>query len=208
MCFLFLLCSGCASPEKGNSSQSYERLGGYALDGPELIVVGDLSGRPLRGTIQRKAMVGVGKLKLSSLEETPSLICESVINAQPTEKMRVRGVLDCNDGSVILFTLRPLGPDQGLGIGTAALAPESHASPNLPNSPDSPGPSGSPDSSGSFGSTGSTGLSQPPAIASQVSQKNSTRDLTIFYHPSLEEAERRFPQILTDFTQLRQEKRP
>lgn len=177
LCALLALGGGCASKQTGADtgteatvsnglasktkvSQTSQKgpkdepLGTFALDGPDLLVVGDLSGIPLHGTLQRKGMVGKGKLKLYSSDET--LICESIIKSRPTDKGRVRGLLDCNDGNVVLFTLRNLGPDQGLGIGT------SH---------------------------------------------EGDKDLTIFYHPSAEEAQRRFPRILEEFTALRQEKR-
>lgn len=186
--FLPFLIGGCAHTESVPPAAltSFDQVGSYALEGPDLPVVGDLSGLALQGSIQRKAMVGVGRLKLYSTGEPPSLICESIINNRPNEKRRVRGILDCNDGTIILFTLRPLGPDQGLGIGTAVNA---------------------------SGTSPSTGVAS--AAAHRASERTASaagsgdpKDLTIFYHPSQEEAERRFPQILADFTTLRQEKRP
>ena len=189
---LTLLGSGCATSSNTPpaSATSFEQMGGYALDGPDFMVVADLSGLPLQGTMQRKAMVGVGKLKLYSTDEPPSLICESAINMRPNEKRRVRGILDCNDGNIILFTLRPLGPDQGLGIGTSA------------NASDVPHPE-----------KGESSRNQPlqgvnTSQGAPVQSSGAYKDLTLFYHPSKEEAERRFPQILKDFTDLRQQKRP
>ena len=189
--WLTLLTSGCASNNASpTSATSFEQMGGYALDGPDFMVIADLSGLPLQGTMQRKAMVGVGKLKLYSTEEPPRLICESVINMRPNEKRRVRGILDCNDGNILLFTLRPLGPDQGLGIGTSANASDT------PNSGKSENPK-------------NQSLQEVNNSSSALFQNAGTyKDLTLFYHPSKEEAERRFPQILQDFTELRQQKRP
>lgn len=190
--WLTLLGSGCATSNNPPpaSATPFEQMGAYALEGPDFMVIADLSGLPLQGTMQRKAMVGVGKLKLYSTEDPPSLICESAINMLPNEKRRVRGILDCNDGNIILFTLRPLGPDQGLGIGTSANASV------LPHSKKPQEPRHQP-------------LQEVNNSSRPLPQSTGTyTDLTLFYHPSKEEAERRFPQILKDFTDLRQQKRP
>lgn len=153
--------SGCAG--RGSADDNPERafnptvnMGAYALEGPDLAVIADLAGTRLEGTAQRNLMVGKGTMKLYAKDAENKLMCESEVKAQPTPKGRIRGVLDCTDGTIILFTLRNLGPDQGIGIGT------SH---------------------------------------------EGNQDLTLFYHSSADEADRRFPQILEDFTQLRQEKR-
>lgn len=158
LCVLCLCVTACGSKNVPRKSASAEvpppEYGAYALEGPDLAVIGDLAGVSLRGSMQRKGMIGMGKLKLYA--ENNAFICESVIKSPPTAKGRIRGILDCSDGTVVLFTLRNLGPDQGLGIGT------SH---------------------------------------------RENKDLTIFYHPSEDEAARRFPEILNDFTKLRQTKR-
>ena len=43
--------------------------------------------------------------------------CNGNVDAPPTYKGRIRGLLQCTGGRQILFSLRNLGPDQGVGIG-------------------------------------------------------------------------------------------
>lgn len=94
-------------------------LGGYALDGPPLFIVGEYKGKALEGSMDRHVMVGLGKMEMHGTDKAQGFFCESRVNAQPTEKGRIRGVLDCTEGVVLLFTLRALGPDQGIAVGRA-----------------------------------------------------------------------------------------
>lgn len=119
------LLAGCAGkgtqPEPGGAAAPVPLapLGGYALDGPPLFIVGEFKGRALEGSMDRPVMVGLGKMELHGTDKAQGFFCEARVNAQPTEKGRIRGVLDCTEGVVLLFTLRALGPDQGIVLGRA-----------------------------------------------------------------------------------------
>ncbi len=89
----------------------------FSMDGPALALVAKYKGIELEGSMDRTCMVGLGKLHLQSRAgATPSMYCEARLNLEPTEKGRVRGILDCTDGVLMLLSLRNLGPDQGIGI--------------------------------------------------------------------------------------------
>ena len=89
----------------------------YALDGPALFMRGEYDNTPVKGTLDRSIMVGVGSIRFELGESPDILVCEGTLNTPPSENGRVRGVAPCENGQVLLFTLRNLGPDQGVGIG-------------------------------------------------------------------------------------------
>ncbi len=116
LCLFCSLNAGCAL--KGTADENAGRdfaFTFYALDGPELAVVGEYGGIWVEGALERRAMVGMGSLRLEG-----DLACDGRFDTQPTEKGRVRGVLECAGNRQIYVTLRTLGPDQGLGIGREA----------------------------------------------------------------------------------------
>ena len=92
----------------------------YALEGPALFMRGEYDGRPVKGTLDRATMVGVGSIRFELGDEPDILVCEGDLNTPPAENGRVRGVAKCENGQALLFTLRNLGPDQGVGIGRIA----------------------------------------------------------------------------------------
>lgn len=170
---LMVLCIyGCAG-RNGNGTPSVP----LAVDGPPLAVYGEYMGMILEGTLDRAGMVGYGILELQSAEgqgvspavlagsppQAPnsgisrdmadnSFLCRAIIKEAPTEKGRVRGLLACTGDRQLPFSLRNLGPDQGVGIAKEA----------------------------------------------------AHDDLMIFfYHPSKEEAQRRFPQVAQDILAAR-----
>lgn len=53
----------------------------------------------------------------SSVPVAIEFVCEAKVDAPPTNKARIRGVLQCSGGRQMLFSLRNTGPDQGVGIG-------------------------------------------------------------------------------------------
>lgn len=53
----------------------------------------------------------------SSVPVAVEFVCEAKVDAPPTDKARIRGVLQCTGGRNLLFSLRNTGPDQGVGIG-------------------------------------------------------------------------------------------
>ena len=89
----------------------------YALDGPALFIRGEYDNKPVKGTLDRSIMVGVGNIRFELGESPDILVCEGTLNTPPSENGRVRGVAPCDNGQALLFTLRNLGPDQGIGIG-------------------------------------------------------------------------------------------
>lgn len=150
-----------------------------AVDGPPLAVYGKYMGMILEGTLDRAGMAGYGVLELRSsnrkeqgvspavlagappqvpnsgiskdMADNP-LLCRAIIKEAPTEKGRVRGLLACTGDRQLPFSLRNLGPDQGVGI----------------------------------------------------AKETAGNDLMIFfYHPSKEEAQRRFPQVEKDILAAR-----
>ena len=133
---LLLLClallAGCAGkgaqPEPGSAGVPaplpLAPLGAYALDGPPLFIVGEYKGKALEGTMDRHVMVGLCNMEMHGTDKAQCFFCESRVNAQPTEKGRIRGVLDCTEGVMLLFTLRALGPDQGIAVGRAEVKGE------------------------------------------------------------------------------------
>lgn len=110
--FLLVLLSGCA----GRSVTPSIAL---SLSGPALAIAGEYGGIALGGTMDRSCMVGVGTITLHSEQTEPAFMCEGKVNAEPSEKGRVYGILDCQGGQPIAFSLRNLGPDQGVGVGKA-----------------------------------------------------------------------------------------
>lgn len=167
------LC-GCAG-RKGDGAPAVP----LAVDGPPLAVYGEYGGMLLEGTLDRAGMAGYGVLELrraaparqevspavlagaspqapdsavsKDMAEAPFL-CRAAIREAPTEKGRVRGLLACTGGRRLPFSLRNLGPDQGVGIAKEAAGD----------------------------------------------------DLMIFfYHPSKDEAQRRFPQVAQDIRTAR-----
>lgn len=144
--FLFLglwllLAAGCAhGPGEGGGT-------GYALEGPSLAIVGEYKGMPLEGAMERHVIVGIGKMEIRSVDRTRGFFCEARIKSPPQEDLRIRGVLLCAEGQTLAISMRPLGPDQGVGIGR---------------------------------------------------QETDEDLLVFFFHPSKEEAVRRFPQVHKD----------
>ena len=131
--------SACAGKMQESPAKSV-----FALEGPPLAIVAEYKGMALEGTMDRHVMVGIGKMELRSVKAEQGFFCEGRINQEPTEKARIRGMLDCTEGVILFITLSNLGPDQGVGVGRAG----------------------------------------------------ENQDLlTMFYHTSKEEAQRRFPAI-------------
>ncbi len=148
--FALLLCAGCASSGGGNPTAA------LAVDGPPLAVVGEYDGMRLEGTMDRTCMAGYGQLLLFSPDTGAEFTCEAAVDSPPTDKARIRGILDCSQSRILYFSLRNLGPDQGVGIARSG---------------------------------------QNDAL------------MIFFYHPSAEEAKRRFPGVRADIEAARQQAR-
>lgn len=87
-----------------------------AVEGPPLALVGEYAGLGFTGSMDRTAMAGYGNIAIES-RDVPPFVCQGKIDGLPTKKGRVRGVMECTAGRLIYFSLRNLGPDQGVGIG-------------------------------------------------------------------------------------------
>lgn len=111
---LFVLLALLPAACSGGRPQTGPPLVALALDGPQLALAGEYSGMPLEGAMDRSCMAGYGALYLS--DSGGVFVCEATIDDPPTEKGRVRGLLKCSGGRNLLFSLRNLGPDQGVGI--------------------------------------------------------------------------------------------
>lgn len=109
-CASLLLFAGCGG--KGGPVP----LVALALDGPPLALAGEYAGLALEGVMERRCMAGYGRLELAAVGREESFACEAKVDAPPTEKGRVRGVLRCTGGRKLAFSLRNVGPDQGVGI--------------------------------------------------------------------------------------------
>ena len=89
----------------------------YALEGPPLALVGKFGDLAVEGSMERTCMAGAGKLTLHSRFIEDALVCEGTLDSPPNEKARVKGALICNNSGPIFFTMRNLGPDQGVAVG-------------------------------------------------------------------------------------------
>lgn len=110
-----------AKPAQG---QSGLRLASYATEAEEA----DDDEYTLTTTRQQGRLeqtnLRIPKMQTASGLEVPAavpgateFVCKGTVDAPPTYKGRIRGLLQCTGGRQILFSLRHLGPDQGVGIG-------------------------------------------------------------------------------------------
>ena len=87
-----------------------------AVDGPSLGIAGEYAGMELRGSMDRTCMAGYGHISLHALDPEQEFVCEADVDDPPTDRARVRGMLRCTGERTLLFSLRNIGPDQGVGI--------------------------------------------------------------------------------------------
>ena len=119
---LLLLCLGlfaCAGKELPSAPAQAAAPAPLVMDGPRLAVAGEYGGIFLSGSMDRAGMAGYGSMLLEALGGEFS--CAAEIDSPPTSKGRVRGVLRCTDGRELFFSLRNIGPDQGVGVGRESL---------------------------------------------------------------------------------------
>lgn len=112
---VLLLCcllAGCA----GNRPAPVPVVA-LAVDGPPLALAGEYAGMTLGGSMDRTCMAGYGVIRLEAENSGTVFACEAKLDEPPTEKGRVRGLLQCTGGRRLLFSLRNIGPDQGVGVG-------------------------------------------------------------------------------------------
>ena len=88
-----------------------------AMDGPSLALFGEYAGMPVAGSMDRGCMAGRGSMRIEAVDSGANFVCIAALDHPPTHKGRVRGVLRCADGKELLFSLRNIGPDQGVGVG-------------------------------------------------------------------------------------------
>lgn len=106
-CMGLVLVTACAKP-----SPSSIRL---AMDGPDLVLAGELEGRAYEGRMERHAMAGSGSLSLH--EQGTGVVCQGGMDSPASRKGRLYAELVCTDGRNLYLVLRNLGPDQGMGVG-------------------------------------------------------------------------------------------
>ena len=109
LCLCLVMVAGCASTPPPSPSIRLD------LDGPKLVLVGELEGRSYDGYMDRHGMAGVGTLSL--YEQGTQTTCQGSMDSPASEKGRLYAQLACSDGRTLHVVLRNLGPDQGMGIG-------------------------------------------------------------------------------------------
>ncbi|MDR3175629.1 MAG: hypothetical protein LBU06_03755 [Desulfovibrio sp.] len=110
---LFLALFACAAREAPPPAVR------QSLTGPPLYIAGEYGDFAISGEMDRGCMVGFGKMSLRARnKKTPGgeFSCRGEIDAPPLDKGRVRGMLECDFGRRFAFSMRNLGPDQGIGI--------------------------------------------------------------------------------------------
>ncbi len=108
LCLIVLALGGCAGRDARQPTVA------LAVDGPPLALYGEYAGMRFAGTMDRTCMAGYGTLALK--DEAGAFLCEAALDDPPTEKGRVRGLLRCTGERKLFFTLRNIGPDQGVGV--------------------------------------------------------------------------------------------
>ena len=107
-------CLGGCGAERVSSGVPAVAL---AMEGPPLAIVGEYEGMSLEGSMDRTCMSGIGSLTVRGEDaQGREFLCTAKVDAPPTEKGRVRGAFQCTGERVLAFSLRNLGPDQGLGV--------------------------------------------------------------------------------------------
>ena len=110
---LLACLSGCGA---GRVSSGVPTVA-LAMEGPPLAIVGEYEGMALEGSMDRTCMSGVGSVTVRGEDaQGREFLCVAKVDAPPTEKGRVRGAFQCTGERVLAFSLRNLGPDQGLGV--------------------------------------------------------------------------------------------
>ncbi|MDR0826651.1 MAG: hypothetical protein LBN33_02070 [Desulfovibrio sp.] len=90
------------------------------LSGPPLHIAGEYGDLSIAGEMDRGCMVGFGSLELRGTRAGTGqavLLCKGRVDAPALDRGRVRGILDCGEERRLAFSMRNLGPDQGIGIG-------------------------------------------------------------------------------------------
>lgn len=85
----------------------------YSLDGPPLAIAGEQGDKACSGQMARSSMLGQGQAAF----QFDGFVCADTIKSMPNESGHVAAILRCDNGGVLMLTFRPLGPDQGIGIG-------------------------------------------------------------------------------------------
>ena len=105
LAMIVLPLQACA--EKGAGSMH------YSLDGPPLAIAAEQGGKTCSGHMERASMLGQGGVAF----QFDGFVCADSIKNMPNESGHVAAILRCDNGELLMVTFRPLGPDQGIGIG-------------------------------------------------------------------------------------------
>ena len=107
----------CLSACGGGHTSSGVPSAALVMEGPPLSIAGDFDGMSLEGSMDRTCMSGFGSITVRGEDSTGrEFLCVAKVDSPPTEKGRVRGVFQCTGDRSLAFSLRNLGPDQGLGV--------------------------------------------------------------------------------------------
>ena len=115
--FLVLAPLLCLSACGGGHGPSGVPSAALSMEGPPLAIAGDYEGMFLEGSMDRTCMSGYGSITVRGEDaKGREFLCIAKVDSPPTEKGRVRGAFQCTGNRTLAFSLRNLGPDQGLGI--------------------------------------------------------------------------------------------
>lgn len=85
----------------------------YSLEGPPFAIAGENGPQRFSGHMERACLLGRGQMAFRFEDK----VCAGEIRSNPNESGHIRAVIRCDDGQVLMFTFRSLGPDQGIGLG-------------------------------------------------------------------------------------------
>ncbi len=146
----------------------------YALDGPPLAIIAEYGGEHYEGSMTRTALVGSGSFELFGTFSGQT--CQGDVDSPPNDRGRIHAALKCSDGRIMLLSLRNIGPDQGVGVGRFVKPEEFKERQEKQAGGEKNSPLPVVEEDGNF--------------------------MTVFYHPWLEEARRRFPELRREMEAL------
>ena len=115
--FLALVLIQCLNACGGGHNLQGVPSTALVLDGPPLVIAGTYGEMSLEGSMDRTCMSGYGAITVRGEDAGGrEFLCMAKVDSPPTEKGRVYGAFQCSGERTLLFSLRNLGPDQGLGI--------------------------------------------------------------------------------------------
>lgn len=102
---IILPLQACAGKSPGSTH--------YSLEGPPLAIAAEQGALAYSGQMERTAMLGQGQVAFSF----NGFSCADLVKNMPNKSGHVAAILRCDNGELLMLTFRPLGPDQGIGMG-------------------------------------------------------------------------------------------